>query len=167
MRTLPDPGFAGDDGSADTEVGEALAAYAAGGSRLAALQVLQRARLLVPVVAVLGDVEQDASGLARDKSSEMATVLLTGPGGRQGLLAFTSAQTMARWDPEARPVPVAAPLAARAALQDGAEAVVVDVAGPVTYAIEGGSLASLAEGLVLTRLTTEQGERFGWVRLEG
>jgi hypothetical protein len=166
VRTRPDPGFAGDDGSADPEVGAALAAYAAGGSRLAALQVLQRARLLVPVVAVLGEVEHDEAGLARDKSSDMATVLLTGPGGRQGLLAFTSAQTMARWDPEARPVPVAAPLAARAAVQYGAEALVVDVAGPVTYAVEGGSLASLAEGLVLTRLTTDQGERFGWVRVD-
>jgi hypothetical protein len=166
VRTLPDPGFAGDDGSAAPEVAAALAAYAQDGNRLSTLQVLQHARLLVPVVAVLGEVEHDEAGLAHDKTSDMATVLVTGPGGKQGLLAFTSAETLTRWDPQARPVPVTASVAARAALQDGATALVVDVAGPVSYAVEGETLASLAEGLVLTRLTTRDGERFGWVRLQ-
>lgn len=166
VRTLPDPGFADDDGTVDPALTEALAAYQRGDSRLAALQVLQHARLLVPVVAVLGEVEHDEQGLARDKTADMATVLITGPSGRQGLLAFTSSDTMARWDPAARPVPVAAPLAARAARQEGAEALVVDVAGPVTFAVERDLLESLAEGLVLTRLATEDGEQFAWVRLE-
>jgi hypothetical protein len=166
VRTLPDPGFAGDDGSAAPEVAAALAAYAQDGNRLSTLQVLQHARLLVPVVAVLGEVEHDEAGLAHDKTSDMATVLVTGPGGKQGLLAFTSSETLTRWDPQARPVPVTASVAARAALQDGATALVVDVAGPVPYAVEGETLASLAEGLVLTRLTTPDGERFGWVRLQ-
>jgi hypothetical protein len=164
VRSIPDPGFAGDDGSASAEVEAALAAYRRpGGSRLAALQVLQHARLLVPVVAVLGEVEVDDAGLAHDKSSDMATVLTTAPDGRRGLLAFTSSSTMARWDPQARPVPVAARLAARAARQESADALVLDVAGPVPFAVEGESLASLAEGLVLTRLR----DRFGWVRVEG
>jgi hypothetical protein len=166
VRTLPDPGFAGDDGSAAPEVTAALTAYAQEGNRLSTLQVLQHARLLVPVVAVLGEVEHDEAGLAHDKTSDMATVLVTGPGGKQGLLAFTSSETLARWDPEARPVPVTASVAARAALQDGAAALVVDVAGPVPYAVEGETLTSLAEGLVLTRLRTQDGDRFGWVRVE-
>ena len=53
MRSLPDPGFAGDDGSVAPEVEAALAAYdAAPDVRHAdTLAVLQHARLLVPVVA--------------------------------------------------------------------------------------------------------------------
>jgi hypothetical protein len=166
VRTLLDTGFPDDDGSADPDLTTALTAYAAGGSRLAALQVLQHTRLLVPVVAVLGEVERGEDGLDRDKSSDMATVLVTGPGGKKGLLAFTSSETMARWDPGARPVPVTASVAAQAAIQDGADAVVVDMAGPVTFPVEGETLASLAQGHVLTKVTTQDGERYAWVRVQ-
>ena len=52
MRSLPDPGFAGDDGSADPALAAALAAYdAEPDSRdlwLSALAALQDARVLVP-----------------------------------------------------------------------------------------------------------------------
>ena len=53
---------------------------------------------------------------------------------RLALLAFTGLDAMRSWDPAARPVPVPAPTAALAALQDGAEALLIDVAGPVPYA---------------------------------
>ena len=49
----------------------------------------------------------------------------------------------------------AASLAARSALQEGATALVVDVAGPTTYAVEGDLLAGLARGWVLVR--TDEG----------
>ncbi len=69
---------------------DALAAWAAGHTAYAeALAALQRSRLLVPVVAVLGEVEVDADGLAREKTSDMAAVLLRGADGRLALLAFT------------------------------------------------------------------------------
>ncbi len=48
-------------------------------------------------------------------------------------------------------MPVAAPLAARSALQEGAAALVVDVAGPTTYAVEGDLLDGLARGWLLAR----------------
>jgi len=150
-RVIPDPGFAGDDGSGSPDLTAALAAYGADpGRHLDVFLVLQRSRLLVPVVAVLGEVEVDEAGLAHDKSSDMATALLTGRDGRQALLAFTSLQTLAAWRPDARPVPVAAPLAARSALQEGAQALVVDLAGPTTYAVEGELLDRLARGWLLT-----------------
>ncbi len=126
-----------------------------------ALAALQDARLLVPVVAVLGEVELDADGLAHDKTSDMATVLLTGRDGRTALLAFTGTDALRAWDPDARPVPVAARLAAQSALQEGAAALVVDVAGPVTLAVEGDDLTAMAAGL---RLATV-GERTAWIRL--
>ncbi|MGA8247610.1 MAG: SseB family protein, partial [Nocardioides sp.] len=47
-------------------------------------------------------------------------------------------------------VPVTAALAARSAVQEGASALVVDVAGPTTYAVEGPLLDGLARGWTLT-----------------
>jgi hypothetical protein len=138
----------------------ALAAYAADRGRQAeALRALQDARLLVPVVAVLGEVEYDAAGLAHDKTSDMAAVLLRGADGRLALLAFTGSETLRAWDPEARPVPVRTRLAAQSALQDDAAALVVDVAGPVPFVIEGEDLRALAAGWTLARV----GERAAWI----
>jgi hypothetical protein len=150
-RRIPDPGFAGDDGAPDTLLTAALAAYDGAPARhMEVFVALQRARLLVPVVAVLGEVEHDAPGLVHDKTSDMATALLTGRDGRLALLAFTGLETLARWRRDARPVPVAAALAARSAVQEGASALVVDVAGPTPYTVEGALLAGLARGWTLT-----------------
>jgi hypothetical protein len=151
-RRIPDPGFAGDDGTGDPALRVALAAYAVDpGRQVDVLLALQAARLLVPVVAVLGGVEVDESGLAHDKTSDMATALLTGRDGRQALLAFTGLDTLAAWQEDARPVPVTASLAARSAIQEGASAFVLDIAGPTTYAVEGEVLDSLARGWLLAR----------------
>ena len=161
LRQIPDPGFGGDSGDQSADVGEALAAYAADGSRYAeALAVLQSSRVLVPVVAVLDEVEHDEQGLAHDKSSDMATVLLTGRDGRTALLAFTGMAQLRAWDPEARPSPASAALAARSAIQDGADALLVDVAGPTPFVVEGEDLTGLAEGWTLARM----GVRTAWIR---
>ncbi len=158
---IPDPGFAGDDGSADPALEAALAAYESGtGDRAGVLATLGSTRLMVPVVALLGSVEYDDAGLVHDKTSDMAAVLLTRPDGRRGLLAFTSTQTLATWNPEARPVPVTAATAAQAAVQEQADALVIDVAGPVRYAVEGDDLHAIAAGWRLARV----GDRSAWIR---
>ena len=158
---IPDSAFAADDGSVAPVVASALAAYDAGEASYAeTLAGLQQARLLVPVVAIADEVELDEQGLAHDKSSDMATVLLTGRDGRMALLAFTGLATLQAWDPQARPVPVATGLAARSAVQDGAEALVIDVAGPRSFVIDGDDLAAVAAGWTLARV----GERTAWIR---
>ncbi|MFL6174904.1 MAG: SseB family protein [Marmoricola sp.] len=161
-RVIPDPGFADDDGNAPAGVPAALAAYDEAPEALHAqtLALLQETRVLVPVVAVLGEVEHDENGLAHDKTSDMATVLVTGRDGRTALLAFTSTASLLAWNPEARPVAVELRKAALSAIQDGADALVVDIAGPVLFAVEGPELRSLAEGLALRRV--EDG--WGWTR---
>ena len=116
--------------------------------------------MLVPVVAVLGEVEVDDAGLAREKTSEMATVLLRGADGRQALLAFTGTPALQSWNPDGRPVPVTTAQAARSALRDGAVALVVDVAGPVRFVVEGEDLVRLADGWALARA----GDRTAWIR---
>jgi SseB protein N-terminal domain len=141
--TVAEPKFPGDDGTADPAVRAALAAYAAGrGSEHAALTALARSRLLVPVVAVLGEVAEDGS----EKSTEMALPTLVGRDGRRAVLAFTCLDALKQWRSDARPVPVPAASAWLAGTQDDASAVLIDVAGPVTLAVDGARLAALAAG---------------------
>jgi hypothetical protein len=161
---IPDPGFAGDDGAADPAVLAALADAAAGrGEEAAAIAAVQGTRLLVPVVAVAGEVELDEHGLAHDKTTDMATVLVQRPDGRTGLLAFTGLDSLRAWRADARPVPVSARTAAQAALQDGAAALLVDLAGPALLVIEGPDLRGLAQGWTLVRV----GERTAWAAPAG
>jgi hypothetical protein len=134
--------FRDDDGAADPRVTVALAAYYAGqGSEQDALTALAAARLLVPVVAVLAD----GSAAEGDKNSQMVLPTLIGRDGRPAVLAFTGLDTLARWRPNARPVPAESDRVWRAAAADGC-AVVIDVAGPVPLAVEGTRLAALAAG---------------------
>jgi len=80
--------------------------------------------------------------------------------GLAAMLAFTGSGPLTRWQPEARPVPVTATQAAAAARQDGADALVVDVAGPVLFVVEGEDLQALADGYDLVQVNG----RYGWVR---
>ncbi len=146
--------FRDDVGAADPRVHAALAAYQAGqGSEQDALTALAAARLLVPVVAVLADGPAAQGDRAAhgdraaegDKNSEMVLPTLIGQDGRPAVLAFTGLDTLARWRPNARPVPAEAGRVWRAAVADGC-AVVIDVAGPVPLAVEGMRLAALAAG---------------------
>ena len=136
-----------DDGSPDPRVTAALDAYAAGrGGEHAVLAALDASRLLVPVVAVLAEEDTAApGGPRRDKSSEMALPTVIGTDGRAAVPAFTSAATLARWRAEARPVPVPAARVWQSGATD-ASAVVIDIAGPVPFAVDGARLAALARG---------------------
>jgi len=73
----------------------------------------------------------------------MVLPTLIGRDGRPAVLAFTGLDALARWRPDARPVPAEADRVWRAAVADGC-AVVIDVAGPVPLAVEGARLAALA-----------------------
>lgn len=150
--TVPEPEFPGDDGSAAPALTEVLARYTAGtASAYDVVAVLSGARLLVPVVAVLdsdepGPDQSSADGRRQEKDSHMATVTLVNPDGRRGLLAFSSVQTMQDWAHDARPVAAGAQRVAAAAVQEGADAVLIDVAGPVRFPLEGPGLDAVATG---------------------
>ncbi|MCX4668528.1 SseB family protein [Streptomyces sp. NBC_01381] len=145
-KNIPDPGFSDDNGSADPRLTSALAAWA--DDRTAhgpVLEALAGARLLVPVVAVLGEVEEDENGLRREKTSDMAVPTLKA-GDRKALPAFTSTASLALWDPEARPVAVPLHQALAAAAHEQADTIVLDLAGPVPYEINRSALIALSEG---------------------
>ncbi|MGP3956608.1 SseB family protein [Nonomuraea sp. 3N208] len=145
MPSIPQPLDPGDDGRAAPAVAAALAAYQAGTAEPTnVLNALSGARLLVPVVALLTQSEVGAHGLRQEKESEMALPKLVGQDGRQAVLAFTGAEALARWRPDARPIQATTLQVCRAAVQEQAAAVVVDVAGPVQFVIEGAVLEALA-----------------------
>ncbi|KRF14046.1 hypothetical protein ASG90_14800 [Nocardioides sp. Soil797] len=160
---LLESSFPNDDGSQTPEVVAALSAYAEDPQAYAvALAAVQSSRLMVPVVALLSEVEYDADGLAHDKSSDMAAVLMQGADGRMALLAFTGTEQLTAWDGEARPVAVPAQVAAQSALQDRADALVIDVAGPVTFVVQGDDLLGLANGWQLVEVDGQS----AWLRPE-
>ena len=134
---------AGDAGGADPAVAAALAAYAAGtATEHAVLTAVAASRLLVPVVAVLAEANVDGT----EKETEMALPTLIGNDGRKAVIAFTGTDSIKRWRADARPVPVPAQNLWPAVAAEQADAVVVDVAGPVPLVIEGARLRALANG---------------------
>jgi hypothetical protein len=145
VPAIPQPLRPDDDGAADAAVASALSAFHAGTASAAdVVAVISKARLLVPVVALLTDAEMGEHGLKREKESEMALPKLVGKDGREAVLAFTGAEPMRMWRADARPVQATAPQVCQAARHENAAAVVVDVAGPVPFVIEGSMLHALA-----------------------
>jgi len=137
-----------DDGSTPPALQAALMSVAAGQpAGVDVLQALASSRLLVPVVAVLDDpdlLDADDQGRQREKSSSMATVVADSPLHGRALLAFSSTEAMSQWRDDARPVAVPGPLAARAALAESVDAMVVDIGGPFAFAVNGEELLLLA-----------------------
>ncbi|WP_067142392.1 SseB family protein [Microtetraspora malaysiensis] len=145
MLTIPQPLVPDDDGSADAAVASALSAFQAGTASAAdVLPAISQARLLVPVVALLTESEIGGHGLRQEKESEMALPKLVGKDGREAVLAFTSTEALKMWRPDARPIQAGGPQVCHAARQEGTAAVVIDVAGPIPFVIEGGMLQALA-----------------------
>jgi len=142
--SLAEPAFPDDDGTVDPALAEAF------GDDARVLAVLGDVRVFVPVVALLGD---EPAGT--DKEADMAVVLMTGADGRNALLAFSSVATMTTWDPDARPVPVWGREAARAALDEGASAMLLDLASPTFTVVETADVDHLAAGHRL--VSTEAG----------
>jgi len=156
VPSIPQPILPEDDGSADAALASALAAFTAGaGDASAVVAALQTARLLLPAVVVPADqLPGDACGTT---GSDMALPKLIGKDGRAAVLAFTSLDALRAWRPDARPIQVRAPQVCHTAVHEEAAAVVIDVAGPVPFPIEGALLHALAAldappGQVLERM---------------
>lgn len=145
-RHLAAPQFPGDDGAADPLVRHLLASVATGEvPMLSAARALRDWRILATVVAVL-DAVDDSGG---DKDSHMAVVSVLNDAGEKAMLAFSGTDSLALWNAGARPVPALARDLARAALDDGASALVLDIAGPHRVVLDGAALHALADQLDL------------------
>lgn len=139
-RDLSVSAYADDHGAADPALVSALQGWADAPPKewaraeMAALEAMRSARFLVPLVAAPGEA-----------GAEMATAVLEGPEGERALPLFTGVATLAAWSPQARPVPMGAGEAARAALEDGCLAALVDLGSPHEVALRLSQLVALAE----------------------
>jgi hypothetical protein len=137
-----------DDGSAPEKLVEALRRFRS--RELGEAEVvtaLRDSRLLIPLVAVLGDTGHNDHGHLVDKSQELSIVTVAGPDGRTVMPVFTSVTAMAAWNPRARPVPADAVRVALAAASEGTELVVLDPTSPTEFVLRRPALWSIAQGL--------------------
>jgi hypothetical protein len=138
--------WAGDAGRPDPQLRAALAASTEPEGYARAVAALCLARLLLPI--------------APDPDGDLSAVSVTAPDGRTGLLAFTGLDSLVEWRADARPVPCTLDDVAATAVETGAVAVVVDLAGPVPLVIEEALVAELAAGRRLVELPDGG---FGWL----
>lgn len=170
-KTIPSHGFSGDTGEAAPGLLDALRDLQTGSSPGAnpsaspgpnsssdpepapgpspetervAVGRVAAARWLVPVVAVATEVTE-SDGVRSDSRSDMATVTLTAPDGSRALPMFSSLAALADWDPSARPVAVPAASAAQAAISEGCDVLVVDVASAHAVVLRSSMLWALAQ----------------------
>lgn len=152
----PNPAFAGDLGDPDPLVRSAIARASDSLSYARAVVALCASRLLMPIVAT-----GDDGGRAPDpdRRAEMAAVSVENASGERALLAFTGVDALLAWDRSARPVPCTLDDLAATVPEAGAVALLLDIAGPVPFTIEGEVLEALARG---QRLVEFADGTFGW-----
>jgi hypothetical protein len=138
--------FEDDDGTADPRYLTAVRALVDGsGDEAAVVASLATARVFIPIIAQLGAEAEGVDGLSADKQADMALVTLKAADGRTAMPAFTSADNLAAWHPEARPVAVYAARAALSAVAEGAELMVLDPGSDVTLVVRRPAVWALAQ----------------------
>ena len=148
-RTLAAQPFAGDDGTTDAALLAALTAWATDGDLAAVVRAWAPTRVMVPIVAVLGEGDEVQAAAEQghgDKSADMALVTITGRDGRRVLPTFSSTSALAEWNAGARPVPVEAARAAQAAVLEGCDVVAIDPAGPIACLLPRPAVWAVAQG---------------------
>lgn len=149
-----------DDGSADPRLAAALGAYdGAPATRAEVLAAVAGARLFVAITATSTAEHVEAgTGLRAESSAEMALVSLVASDGARAIPVFADTAALERWRLDVRPVPVEAAYLCRAALDDGAVAVLLDPAGAAVVLREP-DLHALAAGYVPVPGATVAGRR--------
>lgn len=136
----------GDDGTAPAVLMEAIARFRSGdGGEQSVVAAVIQSRLLVPLVAALGDSGVGAHGHIVDKSAELSIVTVAGPDGRNVLPAFSSVTAMQEWNPKARPVPADAVRVALAAASEQTDVVVIDPTSATEFVIRRPALWAIAQ----------------------
>lgn len=135
-RSLADPlsRWKDDSGAADELLETALAA----GDSNHVVKALKSGRVFIALAPSTINPE------ITEKTSDMSVVCITSNDGRIGLLAFTSVASLSHWNPQARPIPMTGPDAATAAIDEGAQALILDPAGPVPFTVTLPDLVVLA-----------------------
>jgi hypothetical protein len=137
--------FSGDDGSAPERLRVALRRFRAREvGEVEVVDAFRDSRMLIPLVARLGESEVGDHGLLVDKSAELSIVTVAGPDGRNVMPVFSSVETMRQWNPRARPVPADAVRVALAAASEDTELVVLDATSATEFVIRRPALWAIA-----------------------
>jgi SseB protein N-terminal domain len=135
-----------DDGSAPERLIEALRRFrSAELGEADVVDAVRDSRLLIPLVAVLGESGTNDHGHLVDKSQELSIVTVAGPDGRNVLPVFTSVAAMSHWNPKARPVPADGVRVALAAADEGTDLVVLDPTSDTEFVIRRPALWAMAQ----------------------
>ncbi|MFS4506670.1 SseB family protein [Clavibacter sp. Sh2141] len=150
-RSFEPTAFPGDDGSAPPALADALARHGRGEAGQAdVVDALREARLLIPLVARLGEGGVNDAGLTVDKSAELSIITVAGPDGRTVMPVFTSVAAMGRWNPAARPVPADAVRVALAAASEETDLVVLDPMSDTEFVLRRPAVWAVARSLPWT-----------------
>lgn len=139
--------FAGDDGSTPAALATAFATEQP--HRLGAIvEALRQARLLIPVVANLDEMEtpEFEGQVVGEKSAHAAMVTVATADGRAAIPVFSSVAALATWRPDARPVPVEARKAALAAGTEADSLLVLDPGSDHATLVPTHAVAAIATG---------------------
>ncbi len=135
-----------DDGSADPTLASAIDNFKAGKALAeTVIAALANARLLVPLVANLGEAGEGAHGQVVDKSADLSIVSVTSPDGQVALPVFSSVASMQVWNPKARPVPIEAPRVALAAASEKNTRIILDPGSPSQFVVRQNAFQALAQ----------------------
>lgn len=146
-REFDDNPFGEDDGSAPPALLGALAAFRAGETGAeTVVDALRDVRLLVPLMAELGDEGRTDAGMRVDKTQELSIVTVAGPDGRTVQPVFSSVTALQTWNPSARPVPVDSRRAALAAAAEGSELIVLDPTSETEFVLRRPAVWAIAQG---------------------
>ena len=147
-RSFDQNAFADDDGKAPAELVEVIKKFRAGevGAEVVVDQI-RVSRLLVPLLANLGEAEEGAHGHKVDKSAELAIVTVKSPDDQDSLVVFSSVESMSSWNKESRPVPTDAIRVALAAASQMSTRVVLDPGSETEFVVRRPAIAKIAQSL--------------------
>lgn len=144
-RSFDSNPFADDDGSASPILISALAEFRA--NPVDPRQVFlafSASRLLIPLLADLGESGEGAHGQTIDKSADLSIVTVQTPDGQTGLPVFSSVAAMAVWNKMARPVPADAIRVALAAASEGNTRIVLDPGSETEFVFRRPAIKAMA-----------------------
>ena len=144
---------AGDDGSADPALLDALMRFRAGeGSQSEVVDAFRDARVLIPLIAEKGALEQGQEptlgpyGLPVDKTQELSIVTVAAPDGRKVQPVVSSVAAMQKWDASARPIPVESVRVALSASSEATDLIVLDPTSETEFVIRRPAVWAIAQG---------------------
>ncbi|MHA6668635.1 SseB family protein [Homoserinimonas sp. A447] len=147
-RSFGETAFADDDGSAPPTLVEALQRFRGrDDDESVVVDAVRTVRLLIPLMATLGESGVNDHGVTVDKSAELSIVTVSGPDGRNVLPVFSSVAAMQHWNPAARPVPADGIRVALAAADEGTDLVVLDPTSETEFVIRRPALWAIAQSV--------------------